>query len=442
MMTPARQAKVPIRRSLVAAAFAGVLGSLLAFMAAIWLFVVRPYSQDLATSQLRIAAEQVESRLRGLVERVEGVVRQNRDWGRRGLIDERSPERFNALLQPLLQHGPRLSSAVVAHESGRELLLLAGPDGGWTNRLTDPAAQGRRARFLNWDAEGRLLKDEWREFDYDARTRPWFQGGMGLASDEAVFWSEPYLFRSSQEPGLSVVVRWTAADGSRYAMTSDLKLIDLSRFTRDTVAGRNGFVAVLAGDGRLLAVPRVPSLVDDAAIRKAVLQPAEQVGVPALARSLALWQQSGRRDGELLRFETEGEAWLARIQHSRFGGQTFWVATLAPESALRARHPGPGRRAARHRGIDAAAGLVAGHHAGTALCPAPGRAGAAERAHRPPGTVGTGGRADALARDRCAGCRPRGDAPGPAGVHRPPGPGQRFAGAEGARAHARAGRSA
>ncbi len=324
--------RVPIRRGLLLAALAGALGTLLVFLVAVYFLVVLPYSRDLATAQLRIASDEVEARMRSLVDRVESVVRQNREWGQRGLIDLQDARSFNALMQPVLNHGPRLSSTVVAHESGRELLLLQGPDGQWTNRLTDPATSPRRAHFLNWGADGALLKDEWRDFDYDARTRPWFKGGMALARDGDVYWSEPYLFRSSQEPGLSVVVRWTAADGGRYVMTSDMKLIDLSRFTRDIVAGRHGFVAVFAGDGRLLAVPRVATLTDDATIRQSVLKPVDQLGVRPLALGLRLWQQSGSRDGELLRFQAEGEDWLASVKRSRFGSQTFWVATMAPES--------------------------------------------------------------------------------------------------------------
>ncbi len=149
------------------------------------------------------------------------------------------------------------------------------------------------ARSVGWvglklDAKGDMVSDDSQPFDYDARTRPWFKGGMALAQEGDIFWSEPYTFRSSLEPGLSVVVRWTAADGNRYVMTSDLKLIDLSRFTRNIVAGQNGFVTVLTEDGRVIGPPKAPGFSDDASIKAAVLKPADAIGVNPLTQAFVM----------------------------------------------------------------------------------------------------------------------------------------------------------
>ncbi|NRF68845.1 response regulator [Aquincola sp. S2] len=330
MDSTAAAAGVPLRRSLVAAAFFAVFASLLVFLAATHVFVVRPSIDDLASAQLRLASGRVEADMRTLVQRIEAVVRVNRDWGRRGLIDETDALRFDTLLVPALRHGPHLSSVVVANQSGRELLLLRQGDGTWLNRLTDSAAHAGRARLLTWDDRGQLLKDEWQPSDYDARTRPWFKGGMALADDEAIFWSEPYVFRSSGEPGLSVVVRWVGADGVRRVMTSDMKLRDLSRTTREIVAGQNGFVAVMTRDGQVLGLPRAAALADEAAVQQALLKPAEALALPPLSEGLKRWRAGGARDGELLRFDAAGQRWLARIEPVQFGAQTFWLATMAP----------------------------------------------------------------------------------------------------------------
>jgi two-component system sensor histidine kinase/response regulator len=54
---------------------------------------------------------------------------------------------------------------------------------------------------------------EMRERDYDARERPWFKGAMALP-DDRVFWTEPYIFFTTKEPGITAAMRWTGADGS------------------------------------------------------------------------------------------------------------------------------------------------------------------------------------------------------------------------------------
>src|SRR5262249_33773039 len=42
--------------------------------------------------------------------------------------------------------------------------------------------------------------------------------------------------------------------------------------------------------------------------------------------------RTGARDGQLLRFKVGGVAWVAIFRSTRFGSQTFWVGTLAPEA--------------------------------------------------------------------------------------------------------------
>ena len=322
---------IPLRRSLMRATFMLATESLLAFAVALYAFVWVPVSGDLATAQLRIASDRVDARMRTLVRRVESIARLNHDWGRNGLLDLTDPGSFDRLLRPVLLHGPDLTSVVAAHESGRELLLLRTPEGGWVNRLTDPDASPGIARFLNYDANGRLLGEERRALDYDARTRPWFQGGMALQDERETHWSKPYVFRSSLEPGLSVVVRWTAPDAARYVMTTDLKLVDLSRFTRDIVAGRSGYAALLTDDGEVLGVPRAARFGTDEAIRAALMKPADAIGVLPLTVAFDRWRASGGAEGSLLRFDAEGATWLATFRRSQFGTQNFWVATMAPE---------------------------------------------------------------------------------------------------------------
>jgi signal transduction histidine kinase/CheY-like chemotaxis protein len=320
-----------IRRSLMLSDVLLVLAALLAFLVGAYGLVYLPLAHELAVSQMEMSSRQVEARLMTLVKRVEAVARLNHDWGERGLFDTERVARFNALFKPVLERGPDLSSVVLAHESGRELLLLRRPDGRWVNRLTDPQAHGKTARLMTWDERGQLEREETIELDYDARQRPWFKGAMALPKDEDIHWTEPFTFRSSMEPGLSAVVRFTAPDGARHAMTSDIKLIDLSRFTRGLVAGRTGFVAVLDADGRLLGLPRDARFASDDAIKAAVLKPLADIGVAPLTAGFHLWREQGAHDSQLLQFRSGGTQWLAVFRGIRFGDRTFWIGTLAPE---------------------------------------------------------------------------------------------------------------
>lgn len=319
-----------IRRSLLLSDLLLVAAALLAFLIGAYFLVYLPLARELAAVHMQNVSQQVEAQLHTLVRRVEAVSRIQHDWGSRGLIDIAHPARYNALLRPMLERGPDLSSIVTAQESGRELLLMRTPEGRFLNRLTDPQRHGKTAHLLTWDGDSNLQKEETVALDYDARQRPWFKGAMALASDQETHWTEPFIFRSSLEPGLSAVVRFTAPDGTRHAMTSDIKLTDLSRLTRGIVAGRSGLTAVLTTDGRVLGLPRDPRFDSDAATLAAVLKSVPQVGVAPLTEAHRLWQERGAPDGELLPFEQGGARWLAVFRSLRFGAQTFWVCTLAP----------------------------------------------------------------------------------------------------------------
>lgn len=324
--------RTPLQRSLVRSASAIALFSLAIFIGSVYFLVLLPLAHELASAQLGVTSEQVAARLRTLIARAEAVAHINRDWGRRGLIDIEHAQRYNDLLRPLIEHGPQLSAMVVAHESGRELLLLHVADGRWMNRFTNPADGSRRARFMTWSADGVLEKDEWHELDYDARTRPWFKGGMALSDEDTIHWTAPYVFRSLQEPGMSAVVRWRGPDGGRYVMTTDIKLTDLSRFTREMVVGKTGFAAVFTDDGTLIGLPSNPRFASDAAIKLNVLKPATESGVAPLRAALSLWRQAGSPESRLIRFDSDGVAWVATFQRTRFGAQSVWVGTMAPEA--------------------------------------------------------------------------------------------------------------
>jgi signal transduction histidine kinase/CheY-like chemotaxis protein len=316
-----------LRRSLLLAAFVLVGVSLAAFAAIAYLFVYQPLTNQLARARLGLVCEQVQTELRGLVDRAEAIARSNRDWGRHGLIPTEDAARFNAMMRPLIEHGLPLSAIGVAHESGREVLLRRDARGRWVDRLVATATPGMGARLLTWSPEGRLEKDETVPFEDNARLRSSF----ALADDDLVHWSMPSVLRASPQPGLSWLVRWNGPDG-RYSMAGEVELFDLSQLTRNVVAGRTGFAALLAGDGRVLGVPRDPRLASDGALRAALLKPAAQLGIVPLADAFAVWRHAGFAEAQELHFTSLGAPWIARFQRSALGTQTVWVATLAPEA--------------------------------------------------------------------------------------------------------------
>ncbi|KQU67879.1 hypothetical protein ASE08_17970 [Rhizobacter sp. Root16D2] len=303
---------------------------LLVFALSAFYVIVRPAVGQLAHAQLQQAATELDGSAQQLLGTVETTLRTSRDWGRHGSAGLNDLLRFNELFFSVIDNHGEISSVLLASETGREILLLRNADGTWVNRLTNPDQWGKTAYWLHWDQQQRLTRVEARELDYDARKRPWFTAAMALPGDDKVAWTAPYVFYTTREPGITAAARWTGADGHRFVISHDVRLLDLSRFTTRVAAGRNGMAAILHPDGRVMGLPRDGRFASDDGIRASVLQDVAQLGVAPLADALQAWRTTNERQD--LRYESEGAHWFALVRRSAIGQNQVLLAVAAPEA--------------------------------------------------------------------------------------------------------------
>ncbi|MCG8508268.1 MAG: SpoIIE family protein phosphatase, partial [Rhodospirillales bacterium] len=79
----------------------------------------------------------------------------------------------------------------------------------------------------------------------------------------------------------------------------------------------------------LMYVPAESAVVDS----DARLPTIEELGMPALERSVASWEKSGRPEGAFS-YKSNGEPWLAGFEPYRLGRNTFWIGVALPERDL------------------------------------------------------------------------------------------------------------
>ncbi|HEY6896523.1 MAG TPA: response regulator [Rhodocyclaceae bacterium] len=323
--------RTSIRYSLLWRAFAIAALTLGVFAATSYRFIVEPAVDHLAEAQMGQTASVMEARVRRLLSSVEVTLRTSRSWGAAGQLNLNELRRFNEFFIPVVEQHPEVSSAIFAHESGREVFLLLRPDGKWATRISDPGHWGKQTFWITWGPDHAAVEAvEMREGGYDARSRPWFVGAMAMAKDQDIHWTAPYVFFTTKEPGITAASRWTAPDGSRYVIAHDVRLLDLSHFTRQLTAGRNGVGVLLDDKGLVVGVPRDPRFESDDAIKQAVLQPLEQLGLPALTTGFRRWVENGRREDELDTAPTAGGEWFFRFRRLTIGQQSFWLGVFAP----------------------------------------------------------------------------------------------------------------
>ncbi|HEX5805445.1 MAG TPA: response regulator [Macromonas sp.] len=309
-----------------------ILIALVVFALGSYRLLVRPTVQGLAQAEMGLVSEQVDARIQYLLGSVEVTLRSSRSWGLDGALDHNQVWRFNEFFFPIIGHHPEISSVNFAHESGREILLLHTADGKWVNRLSDPQRWGRQTFWLTWGEDHQLEKVEMRELDYDTRKRPWFQGAMALASTDAIHWTDPYIFFTTKEPGITAAMRWRGRDGSTYVIGHDVKLLDLSRFTSTLQLGQQGQAALMKADGTLIALPRDPKLDSDQALKAAVLKTAQEDRLPAVAAGHQAWVKQGYPSNTVMHFEHGGSTWFGLFRPAPVGAQRLWLTVFAPEN--------------------------------------------------------------------------------------------------------------
>ena len=321
-----------IRRVLLRQVVGIVLLSFAVFTAAAYLFVARPLEDDIALLEMRHASDQVENEVNALAHQVERVTSTVGDWAADGQIGVRKSREFGRFLIPMLRNRPQISTALFYNEHGEGLSLFRSPSGESTVRYSNPERLGKRQFFQYFSPAGGLLREEWRDEDYDPRARPWFQAAMRLAKDGDFHWTEPYTFFTAKEPGMTVSTRVTdGSTGLKDVIAFDVALLDLSQFTSALQLGLTGRVALLTADGKVLATPRHPALQNSDDIRARLLKTPEQAGFGVLAAGLGNWTRGAQKAGQLQSFDAEGATWIGDFRPFSLRNQQLLIAAFAPE---------------------------------------------------------------------------------------------------------------
>ena len=309
-----------------------IMLSLAAFAYAGYHLVLQPAINELARAQMRGVAQKVQDKLETSFTGMEAGLRTSRNWG---VITQAKPTaeflpRFNDVFIPMLQHQPDISAIVFSDESGREILLVRTHDGTLVTRLSDPARQGTTMEWLTWSATGKLLGREVRNINYDARTRPWFQGAMAQTSAEGLFWTDPYLFFTNNEPGFTGVSYWTGGDGKRYIIAHDVPMLSLSQTTSTLRVAQRGIVALLDDHGAMLALPRQDGPVSDSQLSAGLLRTVTESDIPVLKAGYSHWRAQGGPSSVVAQFRHGNEQWFGMFEPTEAAGRIAWLATFAP----------------------------------------------------------------------------------------------------------------
>lgn len=132
-------------------------------------------------------------------------------------------------------------------------------DGGIRTKIIRHINGDRQVRYVWRDAERNLVAKEVDLADtYDPRARPWYKGA--LTTDD-IFWSDPYIFYTSQKPGITISGPTYNQEGQlRGIVGVDIEIDQLSTFISNLRIGTHGYAFMLNQNRDVVAFHDVEQL--------------------------------------------------------------------------------------------------------------------------------------------------------------------------------------
>ena len=170
-------------------------------------------------------------------------------------------ELLDRLAQELLRDRPQVASLYVGNPEGNFLMVQRSPEGTLDTKLIAHKDGSRQSTWYRRDDAGQVVAVEEDPGDtFDPRVRPWYQGA---STTDGLFWTDIYVFFTSEEPGLSVSHAIRGDGGELLGVAGgDITLVELSSFLADLELGANGRALIVDGAGRLVAYPDAARIVD------------------------------------------------------------------------------------------------------------------------------------------------------------------------------------
>ena len=179
----------------------------------------------------------------------------------------------------MLAQVPNLESFYVGTGDGDFTMVRRNPAGGTDTKLIDNRPGARQVSSVHLDAAGQVVdRTTSPQDDFDPRARVWYQGALKTGG---VYWSRPYIFFTTQAPGITAAIRLTQPGRTDRVFGVDITLEALSGFLGSLQIGRTGHAAIIDAGGGVIAAPNLqrPVGVDG---RQAVPTPADALADPAL----------------------------------------------------------------------------------------------------------------------------------------------------------------
>ncbi len=226
----------------------------------------------------------------------------------------------------MLNQVPNLEGFYVGTGDGDFTMVRRNPAGGTDTKLVVNRPDARQVSSVHLDAAGQVVDRTTNpQDDFDPRERVWYQGALKTGG---VYWSSPYIFFTTQAPGITAAIRLKQPDRADRVFGVDITLEALSGFLSSLQIGRTGRTAIIDSAGGVIAAPNLQRPVG-ADGRQAVPTATSALADPALIGAYDRFRIEGYGSRTI---DVGGTPYVAIASRLPAAGQDWVLLIAAPQS--------------------------------------------------------------------------------------------------------------
>jgi len=181
---------------------------------------------------------------------------QTSDYIEKGLLDAADENQIESFFLSLLEKNPEFNGAYITNLAGDFFFVSRNTDVNNSSFLTKKikAASPGSADFLWRNAALEVVSSRPNFPDnYNVKERPWYQQAMNKGD---IIWTEPYVFFTSKEPGITVAIPYRNENGEiEGAIGLDIALKQLSEFFSELKIYGSASAFMVSGSDKFIATP-------------------------------------------------------------------------------------------------------------------------------------------------------------------------------------------
>jgi len=279
--------------------------------------------RDISEKFIDGAASRAVAEFQFMAETMNRNIEMVRDWCASGKTSLADTGGLNGLLFPLLKRDRLLFGISVADTHGNSYYVATEGDG-WRTSETQTGESGRFSKSRFWDAGQQQVAEEKEPSQYDPRQRPWF---LPALSAKTVFWTEPYVFYSRNNVGVTASISsGQASDDTQTVIAFDILLDDLFREIKRLAPSPNSRVFIFRRDARLY-MPDTSSTIPD-------FKSMDEVKDQLIQKMVASWMSREQDAGHVFSLRHDGGIWWGGFRPLENANRNTWVGVMVPEADI------------------------------------------------------------------------------------------------------------